>query len=774
MDLQAEIGRRVVKRFAIVLTLITVPSFVGCDDGSPPGETDVSTTPTTDLEATDPAVEDTAGTDSAPTDSAIEDPAATDSSSSDSERSDPDVEETDATDSATGDVTETTSTFAPVDPEMAGLNEVGIPAILNEYIVCGAEGTELSDVQSAVTAVSGSVVGALPVFDLYQVRFDSAEAAQGAMASLEADPNLECVVPNYLFFSASAPHYEDDVMYRGDEDSDEEPEPGGWWIDQIRLPPAWQVASGFGGSGQVVAIVDTGFETGHEELQARVAYAPAELPVDIHGTMVAGFVAANDNDRGLLGVCPYCEVSLLPLSLFPASIPDSFPELFAATLSGLAVQLGTVVRYPGRLFSPHVVNISLVFNWRKVPWVRQDDKETAVRRVQEALGGPFDIVASQGIVLVHAAGNDGIDYALYDLFGRPGVVVVGGTDRGDAPWEDSNYGDSVDICAPAVQLIAPCSGLSDYCTGDGTSFAAPQVAGAIALVMSADPSLSAYEAAQIVIDTADTIDAEPGRSIGGRLNVWKAMLAAVNGESFDESIHDNYWYGIEINGVEKDVAAVEIEDVLAHSLHLGLPNAGGKSVAYLNVQGSSLIGEAKDIEGFDVGAERLLNRMGVNFYAWTRWRDSYVYRVANTWHLALGEYDGGSCGTCCSSTSSAMVYVNEDGETANVATCSSERQTVVSGPSSCAEPATCSGCVIGLQRFLLPGGNVAAAVGDGGDVFVAFERVHYSGDCQSGEPETAIYRRSDEGVWEEITRVTMTPTQYFGAFAVSPSGDGSE
>ena len=433
MDLQAEIGRRVVKRFAIVLTLITVPSFVGCDDGSPPGETDVSTTPTTDLEATDPAVEDTAGTDSAPTDSAIEDPAATDSSSSDSERSDPDVEETDATDSATGDVTETTSTFAPVDPEMAGLNEVGIPAILNEYIVCGAEGTELSDVQSAVTAVSGSVVGALPVFDLYQVRFDSAEAAQGAMASLEADPNLECVVPNYHLFFESAPAYDDDDLYMV------HPDDGGWWIDQIRLPPAWLVAGGFGGSGQVVAVVDLGFNTAHEELRSRVAYTPPGLPVASHGTRVAGLVAANDNDRGLLGVCPHCEVSLLPLSLVPGAIPDSFPELWATTLSSLAVQLSTVVRYPDRLFSPHVVNISLGFNWWRAPWVRQDDKEAAVLRVQKALGGPFDIAAGNRELLHVREGWSADDLVLENVavdLGNDGVIGTWILDVSDHAYWD--------------------------------------------------------------------------------------------------------------------------------------------------------------------------------------------------------------------------------------------------------------------------------------------------------------------------------------------------
>jgi len=149
--------------------------------------------------------------------------------------------------------------------------------------------------------------------------------------------------------------------------------------------------------------------------------------------------------------------------------------------------------------------------------------------VNLSLGGPQtsqverDAIAyalGKGVLLVAAAGNDEQDGnpVTYPaaLIGRAGLVV-GASDATGERASFSGTGSYVDVLAPGVDVLGALSrdepdglfrpvdglgGTTGYGTGTGTSFAAPEVAGAAALVMAANPQLDAAEVAEVLEQTA--------------------------------------------------------------------------------------------------------------------------------------------------------------------------------------------------------------------------------------------------------------------------------
>jgi PKD repeat protein len=107
------------------------------------------------------------------------------------------------------------------------------------------------------------------------------------------------------------------------------------------------------------------------------------------------------------------------------------------------------------------------------------------------------------------------------------VISVGATNNIDVRASFSNYGSSVDISAPGFQMwsLAPNNGST---VKNGTSFSAPLVSAAAALLLSANPSLSPSEVESCLLASADNIDIFNPNYIGllgaGRLNVQQALL----------------------------------------------------------------------------------------------------------------------------------------------------------------------------------------------------------------------------------------------------------
>jgi membrane-anchored mycosin MYCP len=279
--------------------------------------------------------------------------------------------------------------------------------------------------------------------------------------------------------------------------------PGRTATERLRLATVHALATG---RGQAVAVIDTGVAP-HPRLAGRLVGLGDYLEggdgledCDGHGTAVAGIIgAAVDPGDDLVGVAP--DARILAVRQFSPSISgqDGQP---AGDLPSLADALVLAVRR-----GADVVNISGAVC---VPAAQVDLVGAPVRAA-------LDLAVREDVVVVAAAGNAGGGGCAADAPGQvslPGwfgddLLTVGAVDPDDRPAPFTVRGPWVDVAAPgtAVDSLSVDGG-----TGaplDGTSFAAPSVAGLAALIRERRPDLSARE-------VADRITATARRPAGGR------------------------------------------------------------------------------------------------------------------------------------------------------------------------------------------------------------------------------------------------------------------
>jgi hypothetical protein len=195
-----------------------------------------------------------------------------------------------------------------------------------------------------------------------------------------------------------------------------------------------------------------------------------------HGTHIAGIIAAEFNNLiGVAGIAP--EAVLMPLK-----IGGETPSLSRALLAfDYAIQNGA-----------RIINAS---------WVSSDPA------AEEYLSPYLDAAEAAGILVVVGAGNDGVDIDEAPVWpassGHSNVLTVAASNAMDLPAEFSNYGrESVDLFAPGDRIISTLPG-GGYGVYSGTSMAAPQVAGAAALLWSATPESTYTEVKGALMDRSD-------------------------------------------------------------------------------------------------------------------------------------------------------------------------------------------------------------------------------------------------------------------------------
>lgn len=260
-----------------------------------------------------------------------------------------------------------------------------------------------------------------------------------------------------------------------------------YWLDSYGIRSAWTTTQG---KGVTVAVIDTGIDGTVAELRGAVVggadfsgsgTANGQTPVGSgesadHGTMVASLLAGRGtgSGAGVIGVAP--AASLLSISIgFGDQTADSDEQIAKAVT--WAVDHGA-----------KVINMSLTRN--TLDWPPSWD--TA-----------FEYAADHDVVVIAAAGNRGSGTEEVGAPATmPGVVAVGGVDAsGDASQDASSQGVTIAVSAPSVDLVGVVPG-GGYVLWDGTSGAAPIVAGAAALVRSAHPELNAASVIQRLIGTA--------------------------------------------------------------------------------------------------------------------------------------------------------------------------------------------------------------------------------------------------------------------------------
>lgn len=294
----------------------------------------------------------------------------------------------------------------------------------------------------------------------------------GAVAALLAVP--------LLVGAAAAP--------ADDDDAPEDPiRAGEYWLEDIGVEEAWETTRG---AGTTIAIIDTGIGDGPVEFEGAVSggadfsgvgTANGRTPVGAvdgnHGSWVASLAAGRGTgaDTGMIGVAP--EAQLLSVSIgFGASSSVPFTQQVADAIIW-SVDNGADV-------------INLSFTTNTLDW-------------DESWDDAFLYAFERDVVVVVAAGNRGSGTGVVGAPATiPGVLTVAGVKQsGAASEEASTQGITIGISAPSEQLLGV-SADGTMRQWNGTSGAAPIVAGIAALVRAAHPELDAANVINRIIRTA--------------------------------------------------------------------------------------------------------------------------------------------------------------------------------------------------------------------------------------------------------------------------------
>jgi subtilisin family serine protease len=360
-----------------------------------------------------------------------------------------------------------------------------------------------------------------PVDDLANVyRLDFSESADlhTVMQDLRSDPHVEYAHPNYLGHVVYTPN----DPYFASSGSWGQPRADLWDLKLMHTDQAWNTTRG---AGVVVAVVDTGVDITHPDLQGNVWTNVDEIPGngidddgngyidDVHGwnvlnaspeisdslghgTHVAGTIAAQDNNSlGVVGVAP--DAKIMSVGVFAFHVDT---DVFALTQGILyATQNGA-----------DVINNSWEACGVSCPSIGV--LEDAVRTAHAA-----------GTVVVFAAGNATTDIRAHSPQNQAESIVVTATTPADERASFSNFG-LVDVGAPGSgdpndTMVEPTYGLlslraatcmepwicnSDRNVGDGyvrlagTSMAAPHVSGAAALILGQHPNYTPEQVRQVL------------------------------------------------------------------------------------------------------------------------------------------------------------------------------------------------------------------------------------------------------------------------------------
>lgn len=297
----------------------------------------------------------------------------------------------------------------------------------------------------------------------------------------------------------------------------------------------------------IVAIIDSGVAAQHIELRGRCRPGAdlVDLPEDEisrgikllgdhsrrdrtpddemgHGTACAGIIGARGITLrpGIAGLSP-----ILPMrALAAAKVPDRSKPTALGTLSDIDVAVKLAVDLGAR-----VLNLS--FGTPETA-LRDEDPTPHVDVIEYAL--------AHGCILVAASGNSG-DRVRYLPACLPGVIAVGAIGRDRMPARFSTRGDHVALSAPGEHIRT--AALDGFTIQNGTSFAAPFVAGAAALLVSAGARnlapLSPFAIRDILIRSARPFAAGAGSEGcgAGILDIPAALHAAESWSSvFDDEV----------------------------------------------------------------------------------------------------------------------------------------------------------------------------------------------------------------------------------------------
>jgi len=340
------------------------------------------------------------------------------------------------------------------------------------------------------------------------------------------------------------------VQYNGTVDAD------------MDVDSAWTLSTG--DVSIKIAVLDSGVDTLHEDLQANIlsgydafssdtsdtkGYPTPNYSSDGHGTACAGIVAAvADNNLGIAGVANSCKI--VPIRIFyyqdyGSSIGVQASTSTSALLNGSA--------YAWRVADADVMSVSAGLLPLFIAYLNINT-QIVNEEISEAYSQGRN---GYGVPMFFSSGNEEDDDVLWpaDLYHTIAVGASTMCDERKNPndcstetW-GSSYGVNLDVVAPGVKIATTdMTGANGYSNGayitdfNGTSAACPNAAGVGALILSVNPILHARDVKAIINSSADkvtgynydstTVYGTWNEEVGhGRVNAFEAVKMAVNYQS---------------------------------------------------------------------------------------------------------------------------------------------------------------------------------------------------------------------------------------------------
>ena len=284
-----------------------------------------------------------------------------------------------------------------------------------------------------------------------------------------------------------------------------------WWLSNLpagaRFQAAWALASG---AGVTIGVVDNGVNAGHADLVGRVRH---DLGLDLrgtgsgnpdagsdgHGTRVAGIISGlSDNTIGGIGATPGAMIAASHLRFGAA-----FQVADAASLLEAEARLDVSNNSWG--LSGAFSDNFLTGSWSGVGAALA----LATAEGRGGLGTVFVFAGGNGRMMIGGE-NRGDDANFHNLTNSRHTIAVGATDATGRAAFFSSPGTSLLLSAPGMGLLSA-SGLAEGDTGaasvSGTSFAAPLVSSAVALMLQVNPFLGWRDVQEILALTARPSDA---------------------------------------------------------------------------------------------------------------------------------------------------------------------------------------------------------------------------------------------------------------------------
>lgn len=296
---------------------------------------------------------------------------------------------------------------------------------------------------------------------------------------------------------------------------------GSWTFFPNCLPPSVKLA-----------VVDTGVFESHPELEGRIGLATSLAGSNVsdlngHGTAISGIIAANrDNAEGLAGIHPLAELYVYKIMVDPKS------ENSVSVISRMAESITRAVDSGAQVIT---ISTQTSRDWCIEGHVRHFCTSGGV------LESAVRYASDSGRIIVVGANEEGKPIwdlpfpAAYSLT-YANVIAVSASAWNNTPAEYSLPGDYITISAPGGDATRPLILLGaskdfPYVSGQGTSFAAPHVAGVVALVLAANPDLAPAEVRGLIVDTATPFapdgGAHPGYFGAGIVNAEAAVEEAI-------------------------------------------------------------------------------------------------------------------------------------------------------------------------------------------------------------------------------------------------------